>query len=546
MQNVRQPIYFYVFSGLIIMILLGIPQSESQQTDFPQSAELQTVQSPHPTDGLLAEPETRMVYLPPRLMPGRAPQTATIHVNWNPSSCNGTTADWTPDAKVAFEYAIDIWETLIISNVPITVDACWAVLGNNVLGSASSTNIGRNYAEMPRQNTWYPIALLNSFAGDDKNGDSAEVIANFNSQFSNWYFGTDGNPKFNQYDFVSVVLHEVGHGLGFAGSMAVSSAIGLYGYGNNGEYDPVIYDVYGANGSGAKLIDSFGNGSAELRDQLISGNLYFDGAHVLEANQGEPAKIYSPNNWSQGSSFSHLDTTFDNTGNALMTHSIANGEAIHDPGDIALAMLKDLGWSISAVGAETPVLPTPTAQPAPTSTPAPTGNPSPEPPPRTEDEFPYVDAIGSEQTENGTGYPIEESQFRWQKFVPTEPVLVSAEVWLEANGSATNMVVTVSDGDDEVLGSITIPSASIKTGWNRVDFSSPIELEPGRAYKISVGYEGGIRSPAATVIWKGGPAEVYCVSCSSDVNPKNFEFSYAYRTISRIFLTESIHMPIVR
>ena len=38
-----------------------------------------------------------------------------------------------------------------------------------------------------------------------------------------WYFGTDGSTPFSQYDFVSVVMHEIAHGLNFAGSMRVSS-----------------------------------------------------------------------------------------------------------------------------------------------------------------------------------------------------------------------------------------------------------------------------------------------------------------------------------
>ncbi|MDP2602930.1 MAG: hypothetical protein Q8S00_10100 [Deltaproteobacteria bacterium] len=34
-------------------------------------------------------------------------------------------------------------------------------------------------------------------------------------QSSGWYYGFDGNPPAGTIDFVSVLLHELGHGLGF-------------------------------------------------------------------------------------------------------------------------------------------------------------------------------------------------------------------------------------------------------------------------------------------------------------------------------------------
>ena len=43
-----------------------------------------------------------------------------------------------------------------------------------------------------------------------------DIITSFNSHAAvDWYFGTDGNTPSRRRDFVSVVLHEIGHGLGF-------------------------------------------------------------------------------------------------------------------------------------------------------------------------------------------------------------------------------------------------------------------------------------------------------------------------------------------
>ena len=543
MQRLRQPIYLFLLAAFFMLLIVGASISSTELLEPMGPAEIIAAAPLNPNHGLIADPATKIVYIAPRVIPGRASQPSTINVNWNPSSCGGTTAEWTTEAQEAFAYAIDIWESLIVSTVPIEVDACWRVLGNNVLGSAGANQIGRNFAGAPLADTWYPISTLNSLTGHDADPAGAEITANFNSSFSNWYFGTDGNPGFSQYDFVSVVLHEVGHGLGFAGSMAVSSDVGVFGYGSNGNYDPMVYDTFAENGSGTTLITGFPYGSTSLASQLTGGNLYFDGASVQAANDGNPVKIYSPSSWSQGSSFSHLDTTFDNTDHALMTHSIANGEAIHDPGNLALAILKDVGWELSENANSSPT-PQPTSTPQPTETPSPSPYPNPDQPPETDDEYPYIDTIDNEQDKTDAGYPLNGENFRWQKFVPNQSVMVAVEFWLEVEGAASDLTVEISDLNDDVLASTVLPASQVVNGWNRVTFNSPIDVIPGVAYQLSVGYSTSQRTPDATIEWSGGQAEVYCVACSSDVNDRNYEFSYAFRSIMRIFLTESIYLPL--
>ncbi|MFK7804799.1 MAG: hypothetical protein AB8G95_24415 [Anaerolineae bacterium] len=308
--------------------------------------------------GLIADPETKLMYVPPRTYPGRSPQLSTIHVNWNPASCTGEVTPWPEDAKVAFAFGAAVWEGIIASSVPIAIDACWRPLGSNVLGAAGATGLQRNFANAPESNTWYPVALANALSEMDLNGNTAEIGATFSSQFSNWYFGTDGNPGPSQYDFVTVVIHEIGHGLGFAGSMFVSSGNGQYGYSGV----PTIYDRNAENGSGVPLVGGFANGSVALGNQLTGGNVFIDGDEVRKANGGNPVELYAPSSWSQGSSFSHLDDVFDGSNNALMTHSIANGEAIHDPGEVTLGLFSDMAWQVAAPGSPPPTV-TPTPNP---------------------------------------------------------------------------------------------------------------------------------------------------------------------------------------
>jgi len=127
-----------------------------------------------------------------------------------------------------FQRAADIWGSLIDSKVDIPVDASFATLdcgaNTTVLGQASATKIVRNFTNAPQQNVWYPIALASALAGQDLNSGGAHIQAQFNSQLdspscaggSGWYYGFDGNHGTKE-DLLVVLLHELGHGLGFNG-----------------------------------------------------------------------------------------------------------------------------------------------------------------------------------------------------------------------------------------------------------------------------------------------------------------------------------------
>ena len=150
----------------------------------------------------------------------------------------GTTADFevtytgfTPEARTAFQFAVDIWAFLITSEVPIKVDAHWVdTLGTTVLGASQPTSFFRFENNPPLiSSTWYPVAIAEKLVGSNLNDNTPDIFAIFNQNFSNWYFGTDGNPPAGKIDFVTVVLHELGHGLGLVGSMTVSSGSGSWG-----------------------------------------------------------------------------------------------------------------------------------------------------------------------------------------------------------------------------------------------------------------------------------------------------------------------------
>ena len=285
-------------------------------------------------DGLVGIAEDEFHFVPP---PATVRSTA--------ANIQVTYLNFPASAQTAFQYAVNIWAGQISSPVNIEVEATWANLGDNILGSASPSTVHRNFTGAPDLNVYYPAALANHLAGNDL-GSSADIVCNFGSEV-NWYFGLDGNVPPGAYDFVTVVLHELCHGLGFIGSATVVGNTGFVGQSGS----PFVYDTFiNDNNSGGSLLD-LNSATSGMGNALTGGGLVWSGANGLAADVAPPG-IYAPDPWEPGASFSHLreDMYLSGNANALMTPNLNTGEAIHDPGPIVMGMFADMGWGIQGCG----------------------------------------------------------------------------------------------------------------------------------------------------------------------------------------------------
>ena len=265
---------------------------------------------------------------------------------------------FTDEAREAFQYAVDIWKSLLRSPVPIRIDASFTDFGGFedgviILGGARPAG----WKSPGSLDLWFPEPLADKRAGRDLTDDEPDIITRFNShEDANWYFGTDGNTPAGKTDFVSTVLHEIAHGLGFfsfarveEGSIRTFSAsVGRGKLRGSTPKLPYIYDFFVENGAGTTIL-SFRDPSFALENQITSNDLFWNGKKATEANGGILPHLYAPSSWEQGSSYTHLDEiTFPaGTPNSLMTPYYDNQEAVHDPGPIALGMLEDMGWIIN-------------------------------------------------------------------------------------------------------------------------------------------------------------------------------------------------------
>lgn len=281
-----------------------------------------------------------------------ASKSTTFNIDFK-DDCEGEV--WPEDAKTAFEYAVSVWESYINSSIPIRIEANWAALGENVLGSAGPTSLIADLNdEDTLPTTWYPIAQASAIDETDfatQFGYDYDIVVNMSCEFTNWYFGTDANPPANSYDIVTVLLHEIGHGLGFTGSMSGNATAQIADWGLGQQDYPLIFDQFTLEGSFRQLIDEniFPRGSGELYDALVGrdGGVFFSGTDSEHANNNMRVPLYSPEPFSQGSSYSHLDQQyFSGTSNALMRPQLERGLAVHSPGPVTCGIFRDTGWPL--------------------------------------------------------------------------------------------------------------------------------------------------------------------------------------------------------
>lgn len=278
---------------------------------------------------------------------------------------------FTTAQRAAFQSAVDVWSRIVVSSVPIRVRATLSRLEPGVLGSAGPGNAYRSAAD----DSYYAAALADALSGRDLEPGGVDVEAEFTNDPGLFYFGTDGQVPAGQYDFPTTVLHEIGHGLGFLGGLEVVDGVGTYDPGS-ADPAPFVYDrsVVRRTSTGDVRVLSYPRGSRALAEALQSGALLWDGASATRAASTKP-RLYAPATYEPGSSVGHLDeaTYRPGTANALMTPLIGAREVVRDPGPIAVAMLEDTGWRLSAAAD-----PTPDASPSPSPagsfapTPAPT------------------------------------------------------------------------------------------------------------------------------------------------------------------------------
>ena len=242
---------------------------------------------------------------------------------------NVTYSSSTPAAaKTATAYALKIWSASLKGTVPVTLSVTFTTLGDGILGCSYSPSAGMI------DGVYYPESILSQKVGADCSSNY-DIRLEFNTNYS-WYYGTDKNCG-SKVDFVTIMLHEVCHGLGFYDSIIPST--GGYGYGA-GSY-PITYDTFLYYG-GSRLTSMTGS---SRKAAIVSDALYFDGPNAKAANGGSRIKLFAPTTYMSGSSVSHWDTNVPFKNNTFMRYAYG-GYPFHEITAIKAGAMKDLGWEL--------------------------------------------------------------------------------------------------------------------------------------------------------------------------------------------------------
>lgn len=257
-----------------------------------------------------------------------------------------------PDvAKTAFEKAVGIWETLLISNQTIRINAKWEHIGGGTtLAYSGATRIYRNIDNAPYRDVWYVCPLAEAISGKDLNNGDFDINVTLNSN-TDWSYSTNGTTFSGKFDLVTVALHEIAHGLGFSSSMKLinNESEGQWGQSSF----PYIFDTFVQTEDGDLLVDksNYPNPSEDLKEEMISNSLVFN---VTNDNYlGRAPEIYSPETFKEGASLSHIDFRDANSSSespnaySIMSPSILAALAIHKPSGEVLTILNEIGWPVN-------------------------------------------------------------------------------------------------------------------------------------------------------------------------------------------------------
>ena len=239
-------------------------------------------------------------------------------------------------AQPAVQAAIDVWAENFSSKVNVNVNVTWGRATNNGVLAAASSKSNFTFPEAPDRTLYYASAMANALAGRDLDPKNPELEITITSN-APWYYGLDGKCPKNLYDLESVIIHEMGHGLGFISGSYYDEFSGAARIDQ-----PTPFDAYVQLPDGRRLAD-MPSPSLET-GKALTNTLLWSGANGIKANNNVRPKLYTPAIYEAGSSVSHLDeATFkDSLLDSVMTPNLDSGEVFHSPGPLLLAMLEDM------------------------------------------------------------------------------------------------------------------------------------------------------------------------------------------------------------
>ncbi|WP_376695050.1 hypothetical protein [Wenzhouxiangella sp. EGI_FJ10305] len=259
---------------------------------------------------------------------------------------------------MVLEEAAARWAEFLELSVDIRVGAKFDVLDcsetSGILGSAGPDFVDRDFTGAPNADTWYPIALADTLRGSNTLGPDQEHIGStYNVKLDDgdsaclggatWYYGLDGNVPSGEIPLFPVVLHELGHGLGFTTFVDLENGTKFNGDDDvfmqflrdqeTGKQWPTMTDQERADSALNNPEVVWTGSNVDEQSDIVTASAAFNGGLL---------RMHAPDPLEGGSSISHWTTDADP---ALLMEPVIDG-SLWDQVDLTPALLEDIGWPV--------------------------------------------------------------------------------------------------------------------------------------------------------------------------------------------------------
>ena len=287
-------------------------------------------------------------------MEGDIMETETLSVkmgaltfNLNLSIYSGATAAEKTAITKACEYVLQLYSKTFKGSTPVAIS-----LGFFPSSYFASENVLADSAPPPGVldgNVYYLSTLYNQMVGMDKFPDNDDISIRYNISHP-FYWSSDGKCPSGKFDFPTILLHEMAHGMGFADNVMYEPGNSTWhgaffnpiynkpGYVGWADYPNCFAKYLYCNGSRIENLSQSARANA-----FISNSLYWDGSLGKKANGNSRIKIYAPTTYSGGSTGSHFDQNVSFT--TFMKPATTTANVIHYFDDQILGVFEDMGWT---------------------------------------------------------------------------------------------------------------------------------------------------------------------------------------------------------
>lgn len=248
--------------------------------------------------------------------------------------------------KLAMEQSAQITASFFPEqNAVIRLRVDGTVTEDSTLASAGS--FGPRSCNVGFDNRGDVLTIALGGADPDPNDVDGEVSVNFEDVV----WGLDDSIGPDAFDFKSTMIHELLHALGFSGTLGQEPVDACSARppqaGSFDPFDKHLGDATGPIINNTTAVMDAARWSAAVVGGTGNAGLQWHGTNGVAANNGQPIPLFSPAEFSNGSSIAHLDDDFYTGVALLMESATGTGQGVRTLSPMERGMMMDLGYSAS-------------------------------------------------------------------------------------------------------------------------------------------------------------------------------------------------------